>query len=257
MSKDSILVIALWLILSTVAIFLWLMTVDSESMIFYTHYSSLMQIITSAGAAFLCYRTMMIFNVNDKARTAWGFLSMGLFFWSAGAILEGVYTLLHQGATAPFPWYANVCFLLLVPFVIMALIAFKKNLNASIPLKGWIATITVFLGALVLGLGINAKGFQEIESINLIITLIYIIFDSVLLAMAVAAASILIGSLLSRPWWFALVGLFIFYLGDMIYTLVRNIDQAGGIILDLTWPVAFGFIAIAATTARAIYTANR
>ncbi|RKZ37034.1 MAG: hypothetical protein DRQ49_16910 [Gammaproteobacteria bacterium] len=90
MSKDSILVIALWFILSAVAIFLWSMTTaDSESVIFYTYYLSLVQVITSAGAAFLCYRTMMIFNVNDKARSAWGFLSIGFLFWSAGAILRG------------------------------------------------------------------------------------------------------------------------------------------------------------------------
>jgi hypothetical protein len=255
MSKDSILVIVLWIILSALAIGLWAFTVNTEQAVFYTHYFSFIQIVTSMGAAFLCYRAMKVFEPVDKTSTAWGFLSLGLLFWSVGAILEGFYPLLNNGVDAPFPWYADVGFLMLTPFAIMGLITFRTNLNVNIPLWGWIATTLVLLGALSLALWINAKGFQELSTMAFVITMAYIIFDSILLAMTVAIASILVGGLLSRPWWFALAGLFAFYLGDVTYTFIRNINEpnAGGVMLDLMWPLAFGLIALAATTARAIY----
>ena len=258
MSRDSFIVIALWFILCAIAIPLWALTVNTEQAVFYTHYYvSFMLIITSAGAAFFCYRTMMSCDLKDKNRKAWRFLSIGLSFWSVGAVLDAIYPLLHQGAITPFPWYADISFLLLEPFVVMALFIFRKNLNVSMPLGNWIATIITFFGALSFAIWINGTALQTVEPISLIITITYIILDSILLAMTVATASILAGGLIARPWWFALAGLFLFYLGNITYTLVRNIDEPllAGVVLDLTWPIAFGLIAIAATTARTIYKA--
>ncbi len=259
MSRDFLFIIVIWVILCAIAIPLWVLTVNTEQAVFYTHYYSFMQFVTSMGAALLCYRTMMIFGPNDNTGTAWELLSIGLFFWSAGAVLEGIYPVLYQGVYAPFPWYADIGFLMLVPFVLLALKNFRKNVNVDIPLAGWIAALVAFVGAFSLALWINIEGFQALGPLPFFVTLAYIIFDSILLAMTVATASILVGSVISRPWWFMLVGLFIFYLGDITYAFLRNIDKpdAGGVILDLTWPIAFGLIAIAATTARAIYKESR
>jgi len=255
MSRDSLLVIVTWVFLCTIAILLWALTINSQQAVFYTHYFNFLQIITSMGAAFLCYRTMKIFGPVDKTGTAWAFLGLGLLFWSFGAILDGFYPFNHQGKEAPFPWYADFCFLMLAPFVVMALISFKRNLKVNIPLQGWIAAILVFFGAFSFAFWINAKGFQELSNIAFMITMAYILFDSVLLAITVATDSMLIGGLINRPWKFALAGLFIFYLGDVLYTFFRNVDQANvaGVMLDLTWPIAFGLIAIAATMARTLY----
>ena len=258
MSRYSFIVIGLWFILCAIAIPLRAFTINTEQAMFYAHYYvSFMFISTSAGAAFLCYRTMVSCDLNDKNRKGWLFLSIGLCFWSVGAMLDSIYPVLHQGAVAPFPWYTDISFLLLEPFVVMALFIFRKNLNVSMSLGNWIVTIVTFFGALSFGIWINAKGFQTVEPISLIVTITYIILDSLLLAMTVATASILAGGLIARPWWFALAGLFIFYLGNINYTFVRNIDEPllGGVVLDLTWPIAFGLIAIAATTARTIYKA--
>jgi len=256
MSRASFLVIALWFTLCAIAIFLRAFTINTEQAAFYTiYYVSFMLIITSASAAVLCYRTMASCDLKDKNRKGWQFLSIGLGFWSLGAILESIYLISHQVIMVPFPWYADMSFLLLEPFVVIALFIFRKNWNIPMPLNSWIMTIITFFCALSLGIWINAKGFQTIEPISLIVTIAYIILDSILLAMTVATASILAGGLIARPWWFALAGLFIFYLGNMTYTLVRNVDKIliNGIILELAWPIAFGLIAIAATTAHTIY----
>ncbi len=258
MSRDTFIVITLWFILCAIAIPLRAFTINTEQAVFYIpYYVSFMFIVTSAGAAFFCYRTMVSCDLHDKNRTAWQFLSIGLSFWSAGAVLEGIYSILHQSTIVPFPWYADISFLLLEPFVVMALFIFRKNLNVSMPLGNWIVTIITFFGALSFAIWINGTALQTVEPIRLIVTIAYIIFDSILLAMTVATASILAGGLIARPWWFALAGLFIFYLGNIYYTFVRNIDEPllGGIVLDFTWPIAFGLIAIAATTARTIYKA--
>jgi hypothetical protein len=256
MSKDPLLVIVIWVILCAVAIVLSVSS-DSVSSAFYTHYFSFMQIVTSIGAAFLCYRTMRVFELSDKTRTAWGFLSIGLLFWGIGAIMEGFYPILYQGKEAAFPWYSDIAFLMLAPFAIMSLNTFRKNTNVNIPRWGWITTLLVFFVTFGFALLINMKGFHELSLLAFITTMAYITLDSILLAMTVATTSILMGGIISRLWGFALAGLFIFYLGDITYVFLRNINQpdAVGIILYLTWPIGFGLIAIAATTARTIYKA--
>ena len=255
MSRDSRLVIAIWTILCVIAVILWVLTVKSQQDVFYAYYFSVFQLLTSVGAAVLCYRTTLVLEADDKTRTAWGFLSMGLWCWSVGALLEGLYTILHPDMDVPFPWYADIGFLLLIPFVVMALLTFKKGQNVGIPRWGLVTATVMFLCAFSLALKLNFEVFENLSSVAIIITVAYIILDSILLAMIVAVASTLAGGLISRPWQVALVGWFIFYLGDVSYTFFRNIDKpdAGGILLDLTWPIAFGLIALAATLARGIY----
>ncbi|MDM8559730.1 hypothetical protein [Candidatus Parabeggiatoa sp. HSG14] len=255
MSRDSFLVIVIWGILCAIGIVVWNLAVDNPETISYMYYFNLIQIVTSGGASLLCYRTMMVFKPEDKTRTAWGFLSAGLLFWSIGAIVEAIYPLLYQEVHTPFPWYTDIASLMLVLFVLMSLITFKKSVNVNIPRWGWIVSIVVLFVAFGLAFLINMKGFRDLNLLALTVTMAYITLDSILLAMTMAIASILVGGIISHSWGFALAGLFIFYLGDIIYIFLRNIDQpnAGGIVLYLTWPISFGLIAIAATTAYTIY----
>ena len=76
MSKDSLLVIISWLILCVIDVMLWKGTVNTEQKIFYDYYFSFFQFITLV-AAFLCFRTMKVFEPNDINRTAWGLLGLG------------------------------------------------------------------------------------------------------------------------------------------------------------------------------------
>ncbi len=255
MSRDSHLVIAIWTTLCVIAIILWILTVDLEEAILYDYYFSFFQFFTSLVAAFFCFRTARVLEAGDTTRSAWNFLSVGLLCWSAGALLEGLYPVLHQGEDSPFPWYADIGFLLITPFVIIALSTFRRGLNIKIPPWGWIAAIILFLGAFGLAFQLNFEAFEGLSSIAITVTMAYIIFDSLLLAMMVSVASTLAGGIISRPWQTALAGWFIFYLGDVSYTYLRNVDRAdiGGVWLDLSWPIAFGLIALSATMARAIY----
>ncbi len=258
MSKDSLLVIITWVVLSVINAILWYFTLNTDKDIFYSYYFSLFQFITPMIAAVLCFRTMKAFvEPNDLNRTAWGLLGLALLLWGSGAFIEGIYPfVINPGEDIPFPWYADIGYLLLIPFVILALFSFIKNLNLSIPSWGWSTTIVVCLTAFGFALWINTEAFKGLDIMTFMVTMLYIIFDSILLAMTLATASILMGGLLSRTWGFMLLGLFIFYLGDITYSYFRNSDQgydAGGVILDLTWPLAFGLFALAATTARATY----
>lgn len=256
MSRDSLLVIVTWVILCGTNVVLWF--IDTEQQLLYKHYVSFILLsITPVIAAFFCFRTMRVFEPNNLDRKAWGLLGTGLLFWSVGALIEPFYSLLNQGKEIPFPSYADLGYLMFFPFVGIALYAFIKSLNVKIPQWGLFTAILVFLVALGFGFWINAGDFEEkLDIITFIVTMSYVVLDPILLAMTVATASILFGGLLGRPWLLTLLGLFIFYLGDVIYTYVRNNElglYGGGVILDLSWPVAFGLIALAATTTHAIY----
>jgi hypothetical protein len=255
MSKDSILVIVIWVILCGINVLLWF--IDTEQGLLYEHYCSSFLFIAPIVTAFFCFRTMRVFEPNNLDRKAWGLLGIGILFWSAGAIIEPVYSFLNHGEEIPYPSYADIGYLMFIPFVGIALYTVIKSLNVKVPLWGLFSAILIFLVALGFGFWISSGDFKEqLDIITFIVTVAYIVLDPILLAMTVAMASILFGGLLARPWLLTLLGLFIFYLGDVIYSYIRNNDlglYGGGVILDLSWPIAFGLIALAATTTHAIY----
>ena len=256
MSKDSFFVIAIWSSLCVTAIILWILTVNSTEEVWYDYYFSFFQLSASIGAAFFCYRAALVLELGDATRNAWKLLSIGLCCWSVGAIIEGSYPFLYQGGNVPFPWYTDAIFLLTIPFVVAALVTFKKGLNVEVPHWGLIFAVIMFLVAFGLAFQLNAEVFEEPTDLTtIVVTMAYVILDSLLLAMMIAVASTLSGGTISRPWQIGLAGWLLFYLGDISYTFIRNVGRAdiGGVWLDLTWPIAFGLIALGATMARAFY----
>jgi len=255
MSRNFKLILILWAIACLFSIFLSSLPLKSNSDAVYLYYSGFLEIFTSLGAAFLCYYTMTAFEYNDLSRKAWGFLSTGLVFWSMGAALYTFYLLFYK-EEAPFPWYSDTGYLMLFPFAIASLITFRKRLDVSAPLWGWIASISIFAIALTLGIILNVNGLKSDSIITQIVTLLYVVLDPLMLAMTVSTASILAGGMVGKPWWFVLAGMTLFYIGDIIYAFLGNLDEVaeqGSVFLDLTWPVAFGLISTAAMMTRSIF----
>jgi hypothetical protein len=265
LSKNSKVIIVLWIIACLFSIFLSMLPTESGSDIVYLYYKGFLEIFTSLGAAFLCYKTMTVFEYNDLSRKAWGFLSTGLVFWSMGASMYAFYEMSYHEET-PFPWYSDFGYLSLFPMAIASLMTFRKRLDVSTPLWGKIAGILIFFIALILGSILSIKGFKMSDTVetdrNLFtylphfVTLLYVVFDSLMIAMAVSAGSVLAGGLVGRPWWFVIAGLIVFYSGDTIYSflgILNEVESQGSVFLDLTWPVAFGLISIAAMLTRNIY----
>lgn len=218
------------------------------------NYSLVAQIVAPVAAAICCYYASSVLEKTDAMRRVLGFLGTGVLFWGVGAILFASYPLLHDGQETPYPWYSDVGYLLLVPFVLTAFIIFKQNLHIQVPLFGKVGAIIFFLIALALAVQFNLSKLKDSDSLlSYIVTLFYTIGDPLLLGGTVVIASILSGGSAARPWWFILIGLIFYYLADLLYTyLVLQGQYATGNLIDIGWPLGFGFIAVAALMIRSM-----
>lgn len=219
------------------------------------NYSLVAQIVAPMAAAFCCYITSIIFPKDDAMRRVWGFLGAGLFCWGVGAILFALYPLLYSGQETPYPWYSDIGYLLLVPFVLISFFIFKQNLHVQAPLWGRVGSVVFFLGALTLSIVFNLNKLSASDSLlPYIVTLLYTVGDPLLLGGTVIVASILAGGAVARPWWLVLIGLVFYYFSDLIYTyMIVQEKYATGNPIDTGWLLGFGCIAVAALMTRDLF----
>lgn len=218
-------------------------------------YSLIAQIIAPAAAALCCYIASIVFPKEDAMRKVWGFLGAGVLCWGLGAVLFAAYPLFYEGQETPYPWYSDIGYLALAPFVLTAFFIFKQNLHIEAPLWGYICAMIVFLGALALSVIFNLNKFNELDSLApYAVTLLYTVADPLLLGGTVIVASILAGGAVARPWWLVLIGLVFYYLADLSYTyLIVQEQYATGDVIDTGWLVGFGCIAVAALMTHSMF----
>ncbi len=239
--------------LYALAILSWIKTGDSQLTTLYTLF---LQCLNSFIASLFCFLTMSLFDKKDVTRYAWQFFALGLLCWGLGSISEISYYVITKGNEMPFPWYADFGYLMLAPFMIFGLRMMHQSLNAPIPQWGILLSVLLYFVSVGAGVWLNFRVFVESTPLaNQVVTVCYLILDPLLLSMTVATASVLGGGLLARAGWLVVIGLIIFYIGDVLFIYFHNIHQpdAGGIWLDLSWPLAFGFITLAAATTRSLF----
>lgn len=242
----------IWIVVSVPLALFPLFGVD-QKIIF--NYSLLMQVITPIVAALFCYITAVVFPKDDAMRKVWTLLGTGMLCWGIGAMLFAVYPLIYQGQETPYPWYSDIGYLFLVPFVLTAFFVFKKSLYVEVPVWGLITAATFFLAALALSIVFNLSKFAGSDSFfPFAVTLLYTVGDPLLLGGTVVIGSILAGGAVGRPWWFVLIGLVFYYAADLAYTyLVVNGQYATGNAIDTGWLLGFGCIAVAALMTRDLF----
>lgn len=248
----TIAIVIAWIIISAPIALLPLLGVDQKILF---NYSLLMQIITPISAAFCCYITAIVFPKNDAMRKVWLLLGTGMLCWGIGAMLFAAYPLIYEGQETPYPWYSDIGYLFLVPFVLAAFVVFKKSLYIEVPIWGSITATAFFLFALTLSIIFNLSKFAGSDSfLPFSITLLYTIGDPLLLGGTIVIGSILAGGAVGRPWWFVLIGLGLYYTADLIYTyFVVNGQYATGNLIDIAWLLGFGCIAVAALMTRSLF----
>lgn len=241
-----------WIILCVPIVLLPFLKVE-QTILF--NYSLIAQIIAPFVSAGCCYMTSFVFPKKDAMRKVWSLLGAGVLCWGVGAMLFAAYPFLYGGEETPYPWYADVGYLLLAPCVITAFFIFKRNLHIEVPLWGWISAIAFFAAAFTLYVVFNLNKLAESESfISYTVTILYTVADPLLLGGTVITASLLAGGAVARPWWLVLMGLVFYYMADLIYTYLTITDQyATGHIIDLGWLIGFGCIAIAALMTRSLF----
>ncbi|MFZ1640109.1 MAG: hypothetical protein WAV07_01470 [Candidatus Contendobacter sp.] len=191
-------------------------------------------------------------------RKVWGLLGSGMLAWGIGAALFSSYPLLNGGAETPYPYYSDIGYLLLVPLVITALLLLKNTLGISPPLWGKIVSVFLFAGAMVISLTANWNGLFEEGIIIPFVSICYTIFDPILLAVTMLVASALYGGVAGKAWWYVLMGLVLYFIGNQSYTyLVFTKQYATGSPIDTFWALGFGMIALAAIMTQTLFKGAR
>lgn len=215
---------------------------------FLIYYSNFIQIGGALFGAVLCYRTVFIFEADDTMRKVWLFLGSGVLAWGLGAVLYFSYQLANNGAEPPYPWFSDIGYLLMVPLIVISLVIFKRALRVPAPTWGIAAGIIMFAAALGIALWSGKGNLGQADSLlAAVVQIAYMLLDPLLLGMTMYSASLLAGGLAALPWWFGLGGLVLYYIGNISFDFLLARDQyATGSIVDTTWPLAFGLIAVAA-----------
>lgn len=174
-------------------------------------------------------------------------MGTGILCWGMGAILYAMYPLLNDGQETPFPWYSDIGYLLLVPFVLASLLVFNKSSGMVTPLFSKLGGAIFFFTALALSIYFNLTKLDDANSAaSYVAILCYVLGDPLILASTMVSMSVLTGEV-ARPWWLIFIGLICYYLGDLVYNYLSLLGDYGtGNPIDVTWPLGFGFIAIAA-----------
>lgn len=248
----TILVAVIWILLCAPLAMLSILDADANIRL---NYSLAAQIVAPTAAAFCCYITSNIFPADDAMRKVWRFLGVGLLCWGIGAILFAVYPLLYAGQETPYPWYSDIGYLALAPFILIAFFIFKQHLHIQAPLWGLAGSIVLFLVALALSIAFNLNKINAPDSaLSYAVTLLYTIADPLLLGATIIIASILSGGVIARPWWLVLIGLILYYLSDLSYTyMVLQEEYTTGNLIDMGWLLGFGCIAVAALMTHSLF----
>jgi hypothetical protein len=217
-------------------------------------YSNIIQIAASLVAALLCFRTMRAFAPGAPMRMVWALLGSGVFAWCVGAIIYALYQWTNGGAEPPYPWYSDIGYLLMMPLVALGMSRFQYLQEFETP--GWaiIAGAALFVISLVTGFSSSQEALQEAQSAaEYNVEIAYIVLDPLLLSMTVMVASVLAGGGAAVAWWYVLGGLVLHYFGNVAFNYqVANHSYATGGLTDVTWPLAFGLIAMSALMTHAM-----
>ncbi|MFO1424593.1 MAG: hypothetical protein U1F70_13285 [Candidatus Competibacteraceae bacterium] len=251
MTPISLIVVVIWFALGSLILLLAALDVDAA---FRLYYSNVMQTLSSVLSAILCYRTMADFPGGSPMRKVWGFLGSGMLAWGIGAALFSSYPLLNDGAETPYPYYSDIGYLSLVPLVVIALLLMKNALGVSAPLWGKLMSVLLFAGAMIISVMANWNGVIGEGIVLPLVSICYIFFDPILLAITMQVASALYGGVVGKAWWYVLAGLVLYFIANQTYTyLVFTKQYATGSPIDALWVFGFGMIAMAAMMTHTLF----
>lgn len=220
-------------------------------------YSNFMTLGVSFLAFFSCIFSAIKYDRGDETRTAWSFIGLGsLSFCIGQAIYVFVYKQYNPASlTPPYPAWSDIFYLLAPLLMAYGLFNLRKSLRRVVPT--WGAFLAVFIGVAAIAIAFIVQWLDitnpTTSSLAITAMVFYSFFDPVMLGFSVLALSMMIGGLVSRPWWMIIAALVIIYAGDMIFS-VTNVNKTYyiGHWVDITWILAFGLIAVAAVWNREI-----
>lgn len=228
------------------------------SEIFLLHFNNLSEFILPFLTFLIALRNTSLDKGHNPLLKIWLWIGLGALAWGIGGALTFTYSIIHPGESVPYPWYSDIGYILLVPFMFIGLISLPRALQIPIPTLGMISALIAFLlsiGFYIWLIWIDSGFYTEANVIEILTEVAYTLADPLLLGATIAVASILGTSVAGKPLWFLLIGLILYFISDTIYayiewkeffeegdTMVMLADQ----VLYIGWFLGFTFISLAA-----------
>ncbi|HOO97658.1 MAG TPA: hypothetical protein PKV16_08615 [Caldisericia bacterium] len=213
-------------------------------------FSNVVQTAAPFIAALFCFFTMAVFKEGDSNRKGWLFIGLACLSWFLGQVVYTIYEA-STGLTVPYPWFPDIGYIITPILAIIGILYIWSALKSKVPTWGWIASLVV------LGLALF-WAFSLVEPdvpLATFTSYTYSVVDSLLVSSAVLFASSLFGGIIGNQFWIMIAGLILYFLGDQIFNMmnIAGTYRTGGLI-DITWPLAFGLIAVTAVAVRTVLT---
>lgn len=239
---------AIWVIATLLVVAFAIADFDTT---FRLYYSNALQLLSSLGCGAICLSAMSVFPSGSPLRNAWSWIGLGVIAWGVGALIFAGYPLLHDGEDTPYPYYADIGYLLTSPLIALGLWVFKRGAGLVAPMWGKILAVAVLLVAGYWGYYANQEGLSGQGIAMSVTSLCYMLFDPILLAITVLTASSFTGGIVAQTWWKVVAGVIFYFFANQAFTYLNLIDNyTTGHWVDIGWMFGFGSIAWAAVTAR-------
>lgn len=236
--------------LAAVAVFVILPVIGAGDS-FRLYYSNVVQTLTAAVAALLCFGTVDVFPKESPLRHSWTFIGLGVMAWALGSAIFAGYPLLHGGSETPYPYFSDAGFLLTSPLIAFGLYKFRKEAGLQTSFVGIAMAAVLLLVGGYWGYLANGEDLRTGDALTKAAALGYILFDPILLAMTALIVTSFRGGALGRAWLYVLAGVLVYVIGNQVYAYLVGLEvYRTGSLWDLAWIVGFGLIGCGAMATR-------
>ena len=257
MTLGIFLVVCLWVVTNVITVVL--VGLDIGTPEFRLHYANLLEVFLVLITTILCFRTAASIESGNAQRTVWTWIGFSVLVYWIGDLFFAAYPILNGNEETPYPYYSDIGYLAFIPLMIIGLLVLKRGMGLSFPGWGAAVALAALVAASLFSYQMLWYPLEEADDMtSWLVDIGYMIADPILLTMAVATASILAGGLAGRAWWWVVTGLVIYFFRDIAYTVLDAEDAYySGHPIDITWPLFFGCVSIAALMTSNLYANNR
>jgi len=235
----------IWIMAALAQVVLAMVGFDAQSRLYY---SNAVMLTTSALAALICIASATSLPKSSPLRIGWLLIGAGIASWAIGQTIFFSFPLLNGGLDTPYPYYSDFGFLATSPLISLGLLVFHRSAELAAPAWGKVLALVLLVIGGYWCYDANAGGMFT-EGLALTLASIgYALTDPILLAVTVyVASSFKAGSAMSRAWWLVTAGVIVVLFGNQMYSYLVFLEvYATGSMIDASWPVGFGLMALSA-----------
>ncbi|MCO1653749.1 GGDEF domain-containing protein [Pseudonocardia humida] len=208
--------------------------------------ANLVALVTSAMAAACGFWRAS--RSTGRRRHAWTALGAGLACWAVG---EAIWTWLQATGREPFPSVADLAFLGFGPLTCVGLLLMPvrggrvRRLQSVI--DGLAASTALLLISWATALGAAVRTAEDVRPLASAVSVVYPVLDIAVAVLAVLTMARVPAGAPRRPLALLTVGLLVLSVADSAFVFLTATEgYEPGTVLDVTWNLGFGCMAVAA-----------